>query len=239
MADFLKYLQESGYHGVIFISIALFGIVITAERIKVLYFKYNLNADLFMEKIKGYILADKIEEAINFAQSHAHTPVGHITKSVLARSNRDDEAIQQALDISLSETIPNVVKRLGYLSMIANVATLFGLLGTVHGLILSFKAVSFADPSQKQTLLAQGIALAMNNTAMGLSIALPAIVLYAFLHARQATVLEQINLSASRLVDLLAARNYKGFDSESVFPSDLKTDKLNAEAPMPPKKRIS
>ncbi len=238
MADFLKYLQESGYHGVIFITIALFALVISFERIKVLYFKYNLNAELFMEKIKGYIMADKIEEAINYAQSHAHHPVGHITKSVLSRANRDDEAIQQSLDISMSESIPNVVKRLGYLSMVANVATLFGLLGTVHGLIMSFKAVSFADPSQKQTLLAQGIALAMNNTAMGLSIALPAIVLYGFLHARQAAILEQVNLSASKLVDVLSTRNYKGFDADNVFPNDLKSEKLNVEAPMPPKKRI-
>ena len=54
---------------------------------------------------------------------------------------------------------------------IGNVATLLGLLGTVVGLIRAFGAVSAAKPEERSALLAKGISEALNNTAMGLGIA--------------------------------------------------------------------
>ena len=111
--------------------------------------------------------------------------IGTCGKRGLERSDRDDEGIYTGLDIALSEVIPALGKRLGYLAMIANVATLVGLLGTILGLIQSFEAVASADPANKSEMLANGISLAMNTTALGLSVAIPVMIFYAFLHARQ------------------------------------------------------
>jgi biopolymer transport protein ExbB/TolQ len=58
--------------------------------------------------------------------------------------------------------------------LFANIATLLGLLGTIFGLQDAFRALTAADPSQKASVLAKGIAIAMNTTALGLMIAIPA-----------------------------------------------------------------
>lgn len=217
MSGMLKFLSEGTVWCIL--GLGMFAVVIIVDRIQALYRKYSLDTDNFLEKVKGYIISDDIASAVNLAASHEHTPVGKVVKSLLERANRDDDAIQQGLDISLSEAVPMLTRRLGFLSMIANVTTLFGLLGTITGLILAFQAVSFADPSQKQTLLAQGISVSMNTTAYGLSVAIPVMIIYSILHAKQAELFEDLNTSSAKVLDYLLNRNYRGFDEEGVFES--------------------
>ncbi|MCB0369438.1 MAG: MotA/TolQ/ExbB proton channel family protein, partial [Bdellovibrionales bacterium] len=184
---------------------------------------------------KSLIMNDKVEEAITYCAANEKAPLAHVVKGILERSDRDDEGIDQGLDIALAEVIPNLGKRLGYLAMIANVATLTGLLGTIQGLIMSFQAVSFADPAQKQTILAQGISLAMYTTALGLSVAIPISILYAFLHSRQNHILEEIAEHSSKVVDLLTTRHYTPFTSTGAFPHNLSENDIANMKVQPPK----
>jgi len=199
------------------VGLGVAAVVIVIERVQALYLKYNIDTDSFLEKVKGLIIADQVGEAVNLASAHSHTPLGLVSKSLLERANRDDESIQQALDISLSEAVPMLTKRLGFLNMIANVATLFGLLGTITGLIIAFQAVSSVDASQKQTILTQGISLSMNTTAFGLTVAIPVMIIYSVLHAKQAEMIEKLTGGAAKVLDYLSARNYRGFDKDEVF----------------------
>lgn len=118
----------------------------------------------------------------------------------------------------MSEVVPLYTKRLHYLSMLANVATLLGLLGTIHGLILSFQAVAQADPATKQALLANGISVSMYTTALGLAVAIPAMVAYSFLVSRQNELIEQLTEKCSKLTELLTNSHLSGFNKEMVFP---------------------
>ena len=205
---------------------AIAALALTVERIKVLYFDYSIKTSEFMRQVRSLVMKDQIDEAITFCAANEKTPLAHVVKGVLQRSDRDDDGINQGLDIALSEIIPNLGKRLGYLAMIANVATLLGLLGTVSGLIQSFNAVAFADPAQKQTLLAQGISTAMNTTALGLSVAIPVMICYAFLHSRQNQILEEVSEHSAKVVDLLATRHYQPFTDKAAYPGELETKKI-------------
>ena len=100
------------------------GLALIVERIKVLYFDYAIKTDEFMRQVKSLVMKDQVDEAITFCAANENSPIAHVVKGVLQRSDRDDEGINQGLDIALSEIIPNLGKRLGYLAMIANVATL-------------------------------------------------------------------------------------------------------------------
>src|SRR5216684_917644 len=88
---------------------------------------------------------------------------------VASARRRDD--IEKAMDESLLEVIPRIEKRTHYLSSLANVGLLIGLLGTITGLIGAFSAVATANPAEKASLLAAAISVAMNNTASGLGVA--------------------------------------------------------------------
>lgn len=199
--------------------IGLFGIALIIERTKALYFDYSIKADEFMAKLMKMVEDEKVEEAITYCGANEKKPLAHVMKRILERSDRDEQAIEASLDIAASEVAPGLSRNLGYLSMCSNVATLVGLLGTVVGLIMSFKAVSFADPAQKQTLLADGISVAMHATAAGLLVAIPIMVFYSFLHARQGKLFSEIDRNAGRLIELLKARDFSGFTMQNAYPT--------------------
>jgi len=77
--------------------------------------------------------------------------------------------------------------------MLANIATLTGLLGTISGLITSFAGAAQADPNEKAALLAAGISKAMNCTAFGLLVAIPSLLAYAFLQGRAQRLIDDVN----------------------------------------------
>ena len=81
-----------------------------------------------------------------------------------------------AVEEAMLEVRPPLQARVSWLWAIANIATLIGLIGTIFGLIRSFKATAAVQADQKAAALAKGIAEAMNNTAFGLSIAVFCIV---------------------------------------------------------------
>ncbi|MEZ4649350.1 MAG: MotA/TolQ/ExbB proton channel family protein [Candidatus Eisenbacteria bacterium] len=116
-------------------------------------------------------------------------------------SSRIEEDVEE---VSVQE-VARLHRRVDYLSMLANVATLAGLLGTIFGLKESFLSLSAADPSTKATLLAAGISQAMNTTAMGLIVAIPCMVAHAKLTARRNQLLTDLDASVLRLLGRLRA----------------------------------
>lgn len=221
MGELFRIIVENKVLDLAIVAMGLFGVAVMADRVKALFFDYALKGDSFMNQIRELIHQDKIEDAITFCAANSKKPVAHVVKGILERSDRDDAAMERGGEIALSEVAPHMSKRLGYLSMIANVATMVGLLGTVFGLIMSFKAISFADPAQKQTLLADGIAMAMHATAMGLAIAIPMMVVYSFLHAKQNRLFSEIDEVSGKVLDMLRSRSYEGFTEKGAFPNSM------------------
>ena len=82
------------------------------------------------------------------------------------------------------EIVPRLEKRTHYLSSLANIGMLIGLLGTIVALIHAFATVSQANPAEKAALLASAISEAMNNTAMGLACAITLLLAHMFLEAK-------------------------------------------------------
>ncbi len=206
------------------VAVGLFGFVMLAERVKALFFDYVIDSDSFTKQVIALINEDKIEQAITFCAANEKKPLAFVVKRILEKSDRDVHAINQSLDIASSEVGPKLVKSLGHLAMIANVVTLIGLLGTVTGLIMAFKAVSFADVSQKQTLLAQGISMAMSATALGLMMAIPIMFVYSFLHSRQGKLFSEIDNASNKIIEALENRLYTPFSTSNVYPADMKKD---------------
>ena len=200
-------------------GMGVFALALILERVKSLYFSYSIKSDEFMAKVMKLVEEDKIDEAITLCAANQSKPLAYVAKRILERSDRDEKAIDASLDIAAAEMAPRLSRNLGYISMSSNVVTLIGLLGTVTGLIMSFKAVSFADPSQKQTLLADGISIAMHATAAGLMVAIPVMVAYSFLHARQGKLFSEIDQHSGKLIELLTHRDFGQFGVQMAYPT--------------------
>jgi biopolymer transport protein ExbB len=89
-------------------------------------------------------------------------------------ANKGPEEIQNAVEEAIFEIVLIVMKCTIVLQQIANIATLLGLLGTILGLIAAFDALKNPNipADQRQSMLAGGIAMAMNTTAFGLIVAI-------------------------------------------------------------------
>jgi biopolymer transport protein ExbB/TolQ len=123
---------------------------------------------------------------------------------VASARRRDD--IEKAMDESLLEVIPRLEKRTHFLSSLANIGLLIGLLGTITGLIGAFSAVATANPAEKATLLAQAIAVAMNNTASGLFVAITLLLSHMFLEAKTTALIDSLEIASVKFLNSLTER---------------------------------
>jgi biopolymer transport protein ExbB/TolQ len=184
---------------------------IIVERFIVLYYRTRkLHKVHFMTQITGLIMKGEYRRAITYCDV-LNTPMTRIIKSGLVAAPRSDVETQAAMDESSLRELPLLERRTGYLAMLGNVATLIGLFGTILGLIHGFGAVATADPSQKATLLARSISEAMNNTALGLGIAIPALVFFSVFQGRTQRMVDDINEAAVTVLNLVVnnRRNLK------------------------------
>lgn len=169
----------------------------------------NVDGAAFMFEIQKYILANDLDGAIRLCNGAGNAALPRVIKAGLQRASRDQEQIQNAIDAASLEVIPKLERRLPYLSLIANIATLLGLLGTISGLIKSFAAVALADPAQRQAILAAGISEAMNATAFGLVTAILTMVVHSILSSKASKIIEEVDEYGVKLLDLLSARKFR------------------------------
>jgi len=198
------------------IAIALaLSLAFSLERFLRLFFQYNLDGASFMFEVQKYILANDLDGAIRLCNGAGKAALPKVIKSGLQRASRDETQIQNAIDAASLEMIPKLERRLSYLGLIANIAVLLGLLGTVTGLIKSFAAIALADPAQRQAILAAGISEAMNATAFGLITAIFTMIVHSILTNKANKILEEIDEFGVKLLDLLSARKYRQSGSKA------------------------
>ena len=233
---FLQFMNDAGIVGWCILLTGVATLALVFERIKTLYFSYGLNVDEFSQRVQTLVLSKKIDEALILCSQIEKKPLAKAFKIILEKADRDNETIFQAHDIALSENVPHYTRKLHYLSMLANVATLLGLLGTIHGLIISFKAVATADPAMKQHLLANGISVSMYTTALGLAVAIPTMIFFSFLTSRQNELIEQIQEKSSKLTELLTSSHVPQITKNTVFPDSVT---MNQSTPPNSKMKVS
>ncbi|WP_420588621.1 MotA/TolQ/ExbB proton channel family protein [Bacterioplanoides sp.] len=111
--------------------------------------------------------------------------------------------VEQAMSEGMMESVPRLEQRTGYLAVLANVATLLGLLGTIIGLIAAFTAVASADPAEKSRLLSESISVAMNTTAFGLIAAIPLLVFHAVLTNKTNAIIGSIEMAGVKFLNVM------------------------------------
>lgn len=177
-------------------------VAIIAERVMALFVSRKTNQKELAKTLAEEIREGNLEKALRKSlQMSAKEPLGVVASAGIqaALDLGGKEEIQLKMDEVLLEENSRVEKRIGFLAMFANVATLIGLLGTITGLIHSFAGIANANPTEKATILSQGISLAMNTTAYGLLVAVPALIMYAVLQNRAHRLTDDLNKAALNL----------------------------------------
>ncbi len=186
----VKFFQDSGpaiYPSILIMS---FGVAIAIER-----FIFLRRAGAENRKVWSQLLpmlqGGRLKDVQQVA-SNSHAAVAKIVTNGLQRMQSPGrrEDIDAAMEEGMMEIVPRLEKRTHYIATFANVITLVGLLGTIIGLIKGFTAVSQVNPAEKAELLSASISIAMNNTAFALCVAIPFLLIHAFLQARTSEIVD-------------------------------------------------
>ncbi len=210
--DFFKAIGDAfikGGEGMYPIALcSVFILAITVERVMYLYFKASISKDAFVQQMRKYILAGNVGKALALCSQNP-TPLANIIKSGLVKVNKSDAEVQAAMDEASLREIPRIEKRTAYLAMLANVAMLAGLLGTIVGLIRCFSAVGAEETTDKAAELARGISEAMNCTAFGLLTAIPGLLFFSLLQGKTQALIDDINESSVSVLNLVVTNRDK------------------------------
>jgi len=208
---FMEAFKENPYFLAANLVVSAIVIALVIERAAFQLGKYRVNSKEFFAQIKKLVTAGNIDRAIKLCDAGDY-PTLQLVKAGLAHANKGPDEIDAAMSEKIGELKPAVEKRIGALWSLANIATLIGLLGTVLGLIHTFSAVSAPGLSaaDRQRILANGIAEAMYNTALGLGIAVACMIFHVFLHTRSKTIQHDLDATQERVFNLLTIQTRPG-----------------------------
>lgn len=206
-ASLAHFFQSGGAFMYPILAVAVVGLAITIERVLYIRRAGAENKKLWTD-IMPLVNKGDLAAAENTA-SASDSPVARIFANGIARSrttsNRQD--VEMAMDESLMEVSPLLERRTHYLATFANVATLLGLLGTIVGLIDGFAAIANVNPAEKADQLSAAVSEAMNCTAFGLLVAIPLLVLHAWLSSQTNELIDSLEMAAVKFLNALGLKH--------------------------------
>jgi biopolymer transport protein ExbB/TolQ len=224
----VNFFKDGGFFLYPLLIIFVVGVAIAVERWIYLTVETARNRSLW-DEVAPHLGAGNFKAAIQLANA-SPAQIGTVLKYGLARLStarrRDD--IQQAMEESLLEIVPRLEKRTHYLSALANIGLLVGLLGTILALIHAFGAVASANPAEKAALLALAISEAMNNTASGLFVAIVLLLAHMFLESKTTSLIDSLEIAVVKFLNSITERY-----SEPAAPSPGPAVAPRAPAPRP------
>jgi len=199
----VKFFQDSGVFIYPSIMILSLGLAIAIERFFYINRARKINRQTW-EELLPLLKSGKFQQVLQMT-AKSDTAIGKIINYGLSRARgaRRREDIDAAMEEGMMEVVPRLEKRTHYLATFANVVTLLGLLGTIIGLIKAFTAVAQVNPSDKAELLSASISIAMNNTAFGLMVAIPFLLIHAFLQARTSEIVDSLEAAKIKFLNLV------------------------------------
>jgi biopolymer transport protein ExbB len=176
-----------------FTFVALFVMNLLAAR------RDNILPPDLIQAFEARLDAKQYQEAYELARND-DSFLGKVLAAGLAKvSTSYPEAIEAMQEVGEDENM-KIEQRLGYLALIGTIGPMFGLLGTVDGMVQSFTVIAEATTAPKPSQLAQGISMALVTTLVGLWIAIPAIAIHHVLKNRFARLVLEVGIVSEQLM---------------------------------------
>jgi biopolymer transport protein ExbB/TolQ len=205
MSWLLEFYRSGGpiMHAILVIGVL--GLAVFFERVYVIVTNSRGSERTFIDKVVSLARQGKTDEAITVCREHK-SAMTYIGELVLTSPGRSEADLQNAADAASVAALPTLTRRLHYLPMLANVATLIGLLGTIFGLREAFSSVALVSAAERSGRLASGIAIALNATGFGLVVAIPLSLAHGWLTSRAELLIERADEFSVKLINALASK---------------------------------
>jgi biopolymer transport protein ExbB len=159
--------------------VGLLSLLLIVERLWFLR-KVRANTDQLMGKVNQLVQAGDFDGALAEADKQAGRPTSNVIKAGLSLRGCAAEVVENGLTEAMLKELPRLERFLTALKVMAAVAPLLGLLGTVTGMINTFQVITVHGTGDPR-LMAGGISEALITTQLGLAVAIPVLVAAALL----------------------------------------------------------
>jgi biopolymer transport protein ExbB len=151
------------------------------------------------------VIGRKVSEQLRRAEPSDSNPLGRILAVYQASRESDTESLELKLDEAILREVPRLEGWQGAIKVIAAVAPLLGLLGTVTGMIATFQAITLFGTGDPK-LMADGISQALVTTVLGLSVAIPLVLLHSVVASRSKALIEVLEEQSAGIIARQAER---------------------------------
>ena len=229
------------FGGAVIVSLALLsvfsvGMIIDKHR------RFSLasrQSEKFKLEFKKFLHGGDVKDLNEAGKLHQNSYVAQVVSAAISeyegvsQSGGDPSAslelVTSAIRDSISETLIELKKGLGFLATIGSTAPFVGLFGTVVGIINAFRSIA-ATGSGGMSVVSGGIAEALVSTALGIFVAIPAVVAFNTFTGKIETFHVEMNRASSQLLNrLFKIPALKGLDVEEV--AEVKAPTVKKEGP--------
>lgn len=151
----------------------------------------SFNPPRFIDDVTKLIINRQFDQAIHLCQTHTQVFTSSIIQRIIENRAKDPDVLMEILSAEGRRRGELIWNRVGYLSIISEIAPMLGLLGTVMGMIKVFFTLTTRTVGEKVGQLSAGIAEAMGTTMFGLIVAIAAGVFYAIIKTQATAVLAE------------------------------------------------
>ncbi|MFA6915627.1 MAG: MotA/TolQ/ExbB proton channel family protein [Parachlamydiales bacterium] len=205
MLDILTQLNSNALILWILILCSLIAMAVFIERLWILR-QSEINTDQFIIQLRQSIQDGNIVEAIQQCDD-AGGSLASIIKAGLLRHNSTTERIERSMEAAGRLEISQLERNARVLSIISYVAPLIGLLGTVLGFMQAFSEMRLSGMVDiTASRIGSALEYALLTTAVGLIVAIPAMIAYNYLVSKIEAFVLEIETTSSEIVDILLAR---------------------------------
>jgi biopolymer transport protein ExbB/TolQ len=240
--NFTELLGHVGiFGGAVIVSLALLsvfsvGMIIEKHRRFSSTFRETVK---FKPEFKKFLHGGDVQNLVEAGRQHPNSYVAQVVSAGIveydgvAQSGGDPtaslELVTSALRDSISETLIQLKSGLGFLATIGSTAPFVGLFGTVVGIINAFRSIA-ATGSGGMSVVSGGIAEALVSTALGIFVAIPAVVAFNHFTGKLETFHVEMNRASSQLVNrLFKIPELKGLELDEM--DEVKASKVKKEGP--------
>lgn len=201
----LEIFLAMGVWGIPFVIASVVAVWFTVERLVVLRRGRVIPRD-FVDRFLSQLRAGQLDQAAALqACEESGSPVAVIFAHGVRKWGKPSVEVEQAIIDGGERETARLRRHLRVLNGTATVTPLFGLLGTVVGMIRAFNGLATAGVAERPEQLAVGIALALLTTACGLAVAIPSLIAYIYFTGRVDTLVMEMDALAQQVVQLVSA----------------------------------
>jgi len=181
-------IQQGGIIGYIILALGVVGLIYAGIRLLILT-----------------LTGRKMQQQMNTPTAMDNNPLGRVLIAAEQNTTQAIESLELILDEAITREIPNLEKGLSIIKLMAAVAPLLGLLGTVTGMISTFQSISLFGTGDPK-LMANGISQALVTTMLGLCVAIPLLFLHSLVSSRSKILVQILDEQSAGLMSRRAGQ---------------------------------